>query len=267
MGVSKEIVRADYAVLGHPISHSLSPTMHNAVYAHFGLDFKYVAIDVQPEDLLETLDYLKEIGFNGVNLTVPLKEVVLGWDATFDQLTKRIGACNTLDLTNRRGTNTDAPGFVESIASVCAEPGSAVILGAGGSSAAVAVGLKDTGWKVSIWNRTPDRAATLASRLEVNHLEVPDVSNADLIVNATAASLKGESLPVDWAAVKPGAAAVDLAYGENLPFLQEALPHVRVVMDGRLMLVNQADHAFEYWLGLKGARTTMLKTISIKSEK
>ena len=106
-----------YAVLGHPIGHTLSPVMHNAAMQSLGLDAIYLAFDVAPERLLEVLTAMKAMGFGGVNLTAPLKEVAFKGFTSLAESAKRLGAVNTVQFTaaGMVGHNTDGLGFLTSV--------------------------------------------------------------------------------------------------------------------------------------------------------
>ncbi len=103
-----------YAVLGHPIGHTLSPVMHNRSIQSLGLDAIYLALDVAPDALMDVLPAMKAMGFGGVNLTVPLKEVAFRGFETLDPSAESLGAVNTVEFTDDGmvGHNTDGEGFL-----------------------------------------------------------------------------------------------------------------------------------------------------------
>ena len=130
-------------VIGHPITHTLSPKMHNAAFAASGVDYVYVAMDVLPEDLPAAVSGLGAIGFRGFNVTMPHKEAILPLLDEVDEAARASGAVNTVVVEERelRGANTDGSGFVEA----CGESGvgfdgaKVLVVGAGGAAAAIAV--------------------------------------------------------------------------------------------------------------------------------
>ena len=125
---------ADFAVLGDPVGHSRSPKMHEAAYRALGLKHTYVAVRVCAEELPEALDHLAKKGYRGVNLTVSLKEAGARWALHPDEFVKRVGSANTLNLLERTATNTDAPGFIDTLPPLAVWPPSRVlVLGAGGT--------------------------------------------------------------------------------------------------------------------------------------
>ena len=133
-----------YAVLGHPIGHTLSPIMHNRAFESLGLDAIYLAFDVHPERLIPVLEGMRDMGFGGVNLTVPLKEYAFRGLNDLDDTASLVGAVNTVQFTKdgMRGHNTDGTGFllaVEESFSVSVEGLSVFVLGCGGAGRALAL--------------------------------------------------------------------------------------------------------------------------------
>lgn len=165
--------------------------MHNAALAALGMDdWRYQLLPVPPARLAETVRALGPAGFAGANATIPHKHAALELAGTATPRARAIGAANTLTFAPGGGIaaeNTDAPGFLAALG-VCPRGMSALVLGAGGSARAVAWALREAGAReVSVWNRTPERAATLARELDVRAVEHPEP--ADLLVNCTSAGL------------------------------------------------------------------------------
>ncbi|MEZ5163634.1 MAG: hypothetical protein R2688_07760 [Fimbriimonadaceae bacterium] len=121
----------DYAVVGDPVSHSLSPRIHAAAYQEHGLHLTYRAIQVRSGELAEAIDVLRGRGYKGLNVTVPLKTEALDWCCRVEPEAERMGAVNTLNLENGEGTNTDAPGFLQTLGNLGISSGRVLILGAG----------------------------------------------------------------------------------------------------------------------------------------
>ena len=137
-------------ILGYPVSHSLSPLMHNTAIAHHGLDMRYLPFEVLPENLGAAIDGIRALGIHGVSLTIPHKEAVIPLLDVIDPEAKKMGAVNT--ICNVSGTltgyNTDGRGFIESLkndASFFPSGKNIVILGAGGAAKGVASALFDAG--------------------------------------------------------------------------------------------------------------------------
>lgn len=251
----------DFAVIGDPVSHSLSPRMHQAAYDELGLPLRYVAVRVPKQDFDLALQHLQNLGYLGVNVTVPLKELAFAWSTGGDP---RMGSANTIRFEDRAGTNTDAPGFLITLRDAGIEPCPTLILGAGGSARALCVALTDAGYEVSVWNRTAGKAAEMvkAARCQARILDKPDLEGQQLVVNTTSVGLSGESLNLDWTQALPDSVAYDLFYTAGLtPFLQDASQHGLKTIDGRPLLVAQGALALEWWTGRKAPRTAMMQAI------
>jgi shikimate dehydrogenase len=106
---------AEFAVIGCPISHSLSPKMHMAAFAASDIEATYVAVEVQVGEVADALDHLQSKGYHGVNVTVPHKEDAFDWCQDATEIAIALGVCNTIDFRRNRGTNTDVEGFARSL--------------------------------------------------------------------------------------------------------------------------------------------------------
>jgi shikimate dehydrogenase len=260
----REAPEADFAVIGDPVAHSRSPQMHQAAYDELNLPYRYVALHVPPGEVASALSFLRETGYQGVNVTVPHKEEVMAWCEDVEPLAARVRAVNTVRLRDKVGLNTDAPGFLETLADRGILPGVTLMLGAGGSARALAYALERDGWTLRIHNRTRERAEALVAEMSLSAtvMEEPDPTDCHLILNTTSASLSGTAVALDWERVPPGATAYDLAYAEGLtPFLAEAAAHDLRVVDGRPLLVAQGALSFQWWLGVPPSRVAMAEAI------
>lgn len=253
--------KADFAVIGDPVAHSRSPQMHTAAFKALGLDYRYVAIQVPPGEVGQALTQLREMGYKGINVTVPHKLEAIEWCAHVDRFVKEVEAVNTIDLERKAGINTDANGFLETIANVPVQ--TALLLGAGGSARALSRALVREGWDVRIHNRTAEKAVALAGAVGAIAVEEADPTDATLILNTTSASLDGEDLPILWDLVDPSALAYDLAYGkDSSPFLRTAAKRGLATMDGLPMLVEQGALSLEWWIGVDAPRDVMTAAIA-----
>lgn len=262
----REAPDAEFAVIGDPIVHSLSPKMHRAALAELGLSYRYVALRVPQEEVPDALDHLALRGYRGINVTVPLKAVAFQWVREADSFSTRVGAVNTIELAGRRGINTDGAGFLETLqAFPKLEPSANVlVLGAGGSARSICLALYESGYGVKLWNRTQSRAEALISQLGLpaDTLHEGAWPEADLIVNSTSAGLGPQGLDVEWQAFRRRPIAYDLSYGSALsPFLEEARGIGLQTTDGRPLLAAQGALSLEWWLGREAPRTAMLQAI------
>lgn len=261
----REAPPADFAVIGDPIGHSLSPAMHRAAYGALGLKLRYEAIRVPRGEVADALAHLRGMGYRGVNVTVPHKAEAFVWLAEPDEACKRIGSANTLDLLSGRGTSTDGPGFLDTLADLGIRSGARfLILGAGGTARALVDALAGAGYELQLWNRTRERAEALQEDLglEFRVVASPDLAEADVIVDATSASRSGDAAPLDWSRAHAGAVAYDVSYGSTPSrFLVEAAAAGFRTCDGRALLVAQGARSLEWWLGVKAPREVMREAL------
>jgi shikimate dehydrogenase len=245
-------------VLGWPVSHSRSPAMHNAALAQLGLkDWHYQRLPVPPEVFAETVRGLPAAGFVGANVTIPHKEAALALADHATAAARAIGAANTLSFTDGviAASNTDAPGFLAALEAIDRSPAgqTALVLGAGGSARAVAYALREAGAaRVAIWNRSAERAETVAQDLGVEAVARPIA--ADLLVNCTSVGLAdGEfkDLPIEADALSRYATVADLVYrADGTGLVAQARSRGCAVVDGLDVLVRQGALSLQAWTGL-----------------
>jgi shikimate dehydrogenase len=266
-----------YAVLGHPIHHSMSPLIHTAFAAQTGQLLRYTAIDVAPADLESTLKHLPQEGFRGVNITVPHKEAAWSFAKQHGVLSERAamaGAVNTLAWTadGLMGDNTDGQGLLNDLQQrhgLNLSNKRILLLGAGGATRGVILPLLATKpTTLVIANRTASRANDLANLFSPNAVsadcllhgcgldalpELIDTTGAfDIVINATSASLGGEAIQLPADAISTDGFAYDMMYSKDpTPFLSaQCTAGVTHLADGLGMLVEQAAVAFEIWRGI-----------------
>jgi shikimate dehydrogenase len=256
---------AVYAVVGRPITHSGSPALHNAWFAALGIDARYVALDVAPEDGEQLMDALRLLHLSGVNLTVPHKRAVVPHLDVISDDVRVLGAANTAVRRGDKwyGYNTDVQGFVDGfIASQGATLAGrdVVLLGAGGAAVAVAKGLCDAGVQhIAICNRTTARADDVAKRLDQTPTTLSAHPLSDIAAVATGRTLVVNALAGDGISVAEkinpevlgkGAVWCDLNYWMDTPPGLVACQRVGVpFVDGSAMLRHQAALAFKHFTG------------------
>ena len=260
---------SNFAVIGHPISHSRSPMIHEAFAHQCGIALSYTRIDAEP-DLFESIvgRFFSE-GGHGLNVTIPFKE--RAYQMAFPHLSERArqaGAVNTLwmERGHLHGCNTDGVGLVRDLSrlGMLKKDQSILLLGAGGAARGVVGPLLATGCKtLHIANRTLNKAQTLvedwmahhpehAHQLQASSLESPLLARSwDLIINATSSSLGGQTISLPKAAVDRESSLYDMMYGaQPTPFLKAAtMMGATRVADGLGMLVCQAAESFRIWHG------------------
>ena len=235
-----------FAVIGYPISHSISPRLHNLAINSFGFDAFYGRILL--EDGAKLRETFKNYGLNGANITIPHKENAFTICDEIDEYAKNCGSLNTIVKfgTKFHGFNTDAPGFLRAISKFGVIKNT-LIIGAGGTARALAFALKKNNIQVEILNRSAKRAQNFAE-YPFYTWENYSSHGYDLVVNSTSAGLKDENLPLSHEILKEilshSKYAFDVIYGKQTPFLNLAKNLDLSYKDGADMLLFQAVLAF-----------------------
>jgi shikimate dehydrogenase len=251
-------------VIGHPVSHTRSPLIHNYWIEKYGLKGSYEAMDIKPENLGRKLKCLIGEGYKGFSVTLPHKELVAKLCDDIDDIARKVGAVNTVYIENGRlcATNTDVFGFTENIRQ--SQPGfdfkagPAVVLGAGGASRAVIYALVEEGVpEIYLLNRSrgkSDAISTLYSRIKPLPWDQRDkiIAHANILVNTTALGMSGKpELEIDLSALPQTALVNDIVYAPLItPLLQNAHARGNKVVTGIGMLLQQARPAFNKWYGV-----------------
>jgi shikimate dehydrogenase len=266
-------------MLGEHICHSLSPAIHNPAFANLGLDYEYSLLDVPPAKLQEALARMRQPDCLGGNITMPYKHDVLAAAEECSETVRRCGAANI--LINRDGRFVLHNSDVEAIAACLSRraatvaKGPAVIIGAGGSAAAMLEALRRVPpTRVLVLARRPERAAALVERVR-KWVPVPveagylgegcrAMAEATLIFNATPLGVReGDPSPVPREALRAGLLVYDIIYRrDGLTRLQsEALAAGALVCDGMAHLFEQAPFTFRMLTGREAPRQVMLESL------
>lgn len=260
-------------MLGHPVSHSLSPIMHNAALRSAGMDLEYEALDVLPERIELTLADLRREHAAG-NVTVPHKPAVFRSMNRVSPIAQRVGAVNTFCVApngDYLGDNTDVAGFdALVIRTLGAIPRNArvAVIGAGGSAAAVLAAVEK--WKnarVTICARRIEAATILAERFSgvarVERMPLESTIGCDIVVNATTIGLDDDAFPIPFETFPRTAAVLDLVYRPNeTSWVRAARESGMLASDGLPMLVEQGAASFEMWFGRSPDRNVMWQALS-----
>jgi len=265
-------------VIGHPVSHSLSPLMHNAALAKLGLDYVYLPFPVAPENLERAIAGFASIGVVGFSITIPHKQAILPLLSEISPVAQAIGAVNTVTRQGDKwvGTNTDVEGFIAPLQTTYHQDWSqkkAVILGNGGAARAVVAGCIQLGLaEIHVVGRNLQKLqafhqswqnSPFADKFQVHEWqELPNLLHqANLLVNTTPIGmyphvdesplssqemgyLPGDALPLASAAI-----AYDLIYiPKPTKFLHLAEKQGIIIIDGLEMLVQQGAAALKIWL-------------------
>lgn len=263
-------------VIGSPLTHTLSPVMHNAVYEHLGLDWVYIPLEVKDEvGLRRLVAAIRSLNFVGFNVTMPYKQAMLELCDEVAMAASMAGAVNAVHCHEGRlvGYNTDGRGFLETLefdAGFLPAGKNVVVIGAGGAAAATIIALiLARAASVTVINRDYQRAVDLIERLAPHMGQVrgtvvlpasaeQPVRNADLIVNATPLGMRPgdpSPIPIEW--LSPGQLVFDMVYGTRQPtaLVTGAKAAGAQAFDGLGMLVCQAATAIDIWHESKQIRT------------
>lgn len=272
-------------LIGWPISHSVSPVMHNAAFAELRLNWRYVPLPVYPERVAEAVAGVRALGLRGVNVTVPHKQAVMPHLDRWSPAAAAIGAVNTIIVGEDGellGDNTDAAGFVTDLRANGIDPAGkrVLVLGAGGSARAAVYGLAEAGCgSLVLLNRTLDKAERLLEAMRELFPSVPltarpfpdgvaeCASDAELIVNCTSLGMSPnlEGLPWDEEVeFAPGQTVYDLVYNPAVTrLLQLASVDGATVIGGLGMLIHQGAIAFERWTGESAPVDVMRRAVNV----
>ncbi len=261
-----------FALLGNPVSHSLSPLMYNAAFSYCGLNCCYLAFTVESHSLSSAVDGIRALGWGGFNVTAPHKEAIIPYLDGISEEAESISSVNT--VINREGIlygyTTDGVGFcrfLQEEARLFPEKHRVLLVGAGGAARAVAFSLVMKGIKgITIANRNRGRAEDMADMLKkkfpstdvrvisllAESLEI-EIADNTLIIN----SLNFDAPPLKEAILSYGEKRanlgerfmVDLRYNpEKTALMQNFCHYVGEAYNGKGMLWGQAVHAFEYFI-------------------
>ena len=249
-----------FALLGHPVAHSISPAMHTAAFRELGIDAQYIALDVLPDNLEVAIAGARALGFSGANLTIPHKERALSFVEP-DGLAAAIGAINTVDFRQMKGYNTDGMGFLQAMKANGVKPdGQRVLLiGAGGAARAIAYTLADNGAELTIVNRDRERAERLAGNIPtatvVSFEGLNEIArDFDVIVNATPVGMHPdtESTVLTRDALSSDQLVFDTIYNpQETKLLSEATAAGARTINGIKMLVWQGAESLRIWLDVE----------------
>jgi shikimate dehydrogenase len=275
-----------YGIFGYPLSHTLSPAMHEAAFCELGIDANYIVLELIPVAFKKLMRQSSRLSLSGFNVTVPYKEIVMEYLDKVLPEARAIGAVNTVYKQGKQwtGTNTDMEGFLLTLkkdGGFRPSGKSAVIFGAGGAARAVVYGLsREAIRKVLIADCFPEKARKIAKDMQkvfprvtyqaatAGTSEVKEaLQKADVIINATPLGLKSGDprvVPDSW--IKKARVRkqffMDLVYNPALtPFLKTAKKKGHGTLNGLGMLLYQGARALEYWTGRKAPVSVMRQAL------
>ena len=258
------------ALIGDPVSHSLSPIMQNAALQYLGLDLIYIAIPCRNNDLELVLNSLKKINCKGLNITIPHKEKVYNLCSEISPIANKLKAINTLKLNSNRewsATNTDVEGFIYPLKNLNLNNNQSIVLGSGGAARSVIQGLINLNFStISVVSRNKLSLIELVKNFE-NQIEIRGllkndsgtdnlIKDADLIVNTTPVGMKTttneeDNLPYGelfWRSLNSKTIVYDLIYNPTpTPLLKYSADKGCMTIDGLQMLVAQGMKSLSFW--------------------
>jgi len=246
------------AVLGSPVTQSLSPAIHNAAFAHMSKPWRYVAIDVDAEYFEEEVFAARDAGMLGLSITMPHKDAAFSLVQHRDEIAQRSGSVNTIvfdDSGVLRGANTDGDGCCDALvhAGATIEGSRAVVVGAGGTARAIVAALGMRGaTDIVVMNRTQSRAQEASECADVARVGTEvDIARATLLINATSVGMGTHDSPVQASALHNSLTVLDAVYH---PLETALITHARAAgaqtVDGLWMLICQAVRQEELWCGV-----------------
>ena len=253
-------MKKKFAIIGKPISHSLSPVLHNYWFKKYKIDAEYSLLEVEESDLIKTIKKIKNEELFGINITLPYKQKIIPFLDKFINDAKSTHSVNTVFLDEKKflvGENTDVyglqAGYLKSILKT--ENKSALVIGAGGVSPSVIFSLRKSKFKqISIINRTHEKSIFLKKNfnflnvLEWKSLE-SEVAKHDVIINATSLGLKGnEDFEINFKNIKTDLTYIDTIYNPIETKTLKILKEIGIkTFNGLDMFIYQGQKSFYLW--------------------
>ena len=257
-----------FCLIGHPVEHSMSPTMWNPALQELGLDYVYIAYDVHPDNLESAIKGMRALGIKGMNVTIPHKQMVMKYVDEIDPIAEKMGAVNTIKNDNGvlKAKNTDAGGAKKSLIDAgCELSGKKVlILGSGGVSRALCFILTEEVEKIVLTDIVEDLSINLAKevkektnaniegKISNDAILAEEVKDTDILINATPLGMfpKIDSTPLPKELLHKDLFVFDVIYNPlETKLLKEAAEIGCKTLSGLDMLVNQGVLAFEWFTG------------------
>lgn len=257
-----------FCLIGHPVEHSMSPTMWNPALQELGLNYVYVAFDVHPDNLKKAVDGFRVFGIEGINVTIPHKETIIQYLDEIDPIAEKMGAINTIKNENGflKGRNTDAGGAKKSLLDAgCSIKGKKILmLGSGGVARAICYILSEEAERIVLTDIIKERAINLANEVKdkMNADIIGKISNettikeeikdTDILINATPLGMypKVDASPISKELLHSKLFVFDVVYNPlETKLMKEAAEVGGKILGGLDMLVNQGVLAFEWWTG------------------
>ncbi len=261
-----------YGIIGNPVSHSMSPVIHNASFTEKGLNNVYLPLKVS--NIGTFIRECRKIDFQGFSVTIPHKESVLPFLDDIEHTAEKIGAINTIVRQDGKltGYNTDCMAAITGLECDLEENGDTLnnkkvsIIGAGGAARAIAFGLKEKGCNITIYNRTTERAEKLSNDVKCRFERFEEIDNldSDILINTTPVGMFPEvnRTPVPENVLKEGMIVFDAVYNPiETKLLRDARERGCHTVNGLTMFINQAAEQFRLWTNIDPPIDLMSKVV------
>jgi len=267
-----------FCIIGHPVDHSMSPTMWNPALQELGLDYAYMAFDVHPDNLKKAINGMRALGIKGMNVTIPHKENVIQYLDEIDPIAKKMGAINTIknDDGLLKARNTDAGGAKKSLLDAgCEISGKNILfLGSGGVARSVAYVLSEEANEIVLTDIVEKTALKVAKEIKENMganvegkmsnetIIKKEINKADILVNATPLGMHPNvnTSPISKELLHEDLFVFDVIYNPlKTKLIKDAVEIGCKTLGGLDMLVNQGVLAFEWWTG-KSPNATLMRS-------
>jgi 3-dehydroquinate dehydratase / shikimate dehydrogenase len=254
-----------YGVIADPVRHSISPAVHNRAFQAHRLDAIYLPFLVKPPQLKDFFALAADLPVSGFSVTIPHKQKAMRYLDIIDPLARRIGAVNTVwrKAGKWRGANTDAEAVTIPLARKIRLPKSSVLLvGNGGAARSAAYALMESGAKVSIVGRNPDRVRSLAKTCGAEPLlrEQAEVRKFDALVHATSLGMFPHTDGCFFQNAIPAEVVFDMVYNPiETELVRRATKQGLTIISGLQMFLEQAARQYEIWTGAAAPRSVMEK--------
>jgi len=256
-----------YAVFGDPVSHSLSPVMHNRAFESTGYKGVYLAFGVK--NIKNALISVITLGIKGASITIPHKIKVMKYIDEADDAALKIGAVNTLINNNGiiKGYNSDGIGAVKALSEKTGIRNKNVaIIGAGGAARAIGFCIKKEGGRLTVINRSKNKGERLAGDLSADFRPLNDIGKVkyDILINTTPVGMTPHTdvMPIEKKYLEKGMVVMDIVYNPlKTRLLAEAKMAGCITIDGVSMFVHQGAFQFELWTGIKAPVDVMKNAV------
>lgn len=257
-----------FCIIGHPVEHSMSPTMWNPALQELGLDYIYVAYDVHPDNLEKAVEAFRVFGIRGANVTIPHKNTIMKFLDEIDPIAEKMGAINTVKNEDGylKATNTDASGAKKSLidAGCSIEDKNILFLGSGGAARSLAYLFSEEAKKIVLTDIIEERAITIANEIKknmdaniegkvANEKNIANlIKQADILINATPIGMypKIDVTPISKDLLHNELFVFDVIYNPMETKLMKNAAEVGCeTLSGLDMLINQGVIAFEWFTG------------------